>query len=71
MADISTPLAKALDRALLKVEGESYATDAAAVAHICIRFHGDEAHRVLSLAAQLAAETVVTATAEEGRGEEA
>lgn len=44
----------ALERAFREREAESYATDAAIVAHVLLRYHGDQASHVLKLASEFA-----------------
>jgi hypothetical protein len=53
----SPRIEEALERAFRKHTAESFATDAALVAAVVVKHHGDDAARVLELAAQIARET--------------
>jgi hypothetical protein len=58
MSTLQSPkIEEALERAFRKHEAESFATDAALVAAVVVKHHGDDAGRVLELATQIARET--------------
>jgi hypothetical protein len=62
----STKLDNALLRAFKKHEATTYAADAAIVAGVVMIQHGDEAGRVLELAAKIAREAVADLDARKG-----
>jgi hypothetical protein len=53
----SPKIEEALERAFRTHTAESFATDAALVAAVVVKHHGDDAGRVLELATQIAKET--------------
>lgn len=57
MSALPPKIEDALERAFRKHEAESFATDAALVAAVLIKQHGDDAARVLQLALKIARET--------------
>jgi hypothetical protein len=54
---LSRPIEASLERALAKRAADTATTEAAIVAHVCLRQYGDNAPNILRMAAEMADES--------------